>query len=311
MTSLPLTILAGADRKGSQLPSWSRDKHSLTGAKGADIRIGGQPIVAVIAARMRQLGERFSAIYIAGPRAVFGALGLENVEIIDTDAGFAKNIGKAIAAVSARHPGSQQAWITCDVVPDVDELSAVLENYDQGAPFDLWFPLIEAPAPETLGASAWKPRYRLVADDGTARSVLPGHLAIFDPEAMELRLVLKLLELGYRTRNRPVLFRRAYFIRHLLFRLLVHDLLRWLRLRRGSTLWDVAGTGFPAARRLRDGTLTTAEMERTIRRMFTRRAHRQRHPERRVAMPILDAVSLARDIDTVEEVVAMGAESTS
>ena len=44
-----------------------------------------------------------------------------------------------------------------------------------------------------------------------------------------------------------------------------------------------------------------------MRRVFVLRSHRQRHPERRVRMPLLRALSIARDIDTVEEARALGA----
>jgi hypothetical protein len=44
-----------------------------------------------------------------------------------------------------------------------------------------------------------------------------------------------------------------------------------------------------------------------MRRVFVKRAHRLRHPDRRVRMPFLRAMSIARDIDTVEEARALGA----
>jgi hypothetical protein len=40
--------------------------------------------------------------------------------------------------------------------------------------------------------------------------VLPGHLTIFDPASLNLALMYRLFELGYRTRNRPLRYRRYY-----------------------------------------------------------------------------------------------------
>ncbi len=44
-----------------------------------------------------------------------------------------------------------------------------------------------------------------------------------------------------------------------------------------------------------------------MRRVFALRSHRLRHPDRRVRMPLLRGMSIARDIDTVEEARALGA----
>jgi hypothetical protein len=305
MKPIPLIILGGADREPARSPSWSSEVRPLSGAKGADVRIGGQPLVAVIVDRVRESPSRFDPLYIAGPAHVYGPLELSGVGLIDTNAGFGRNIRIGIEEGQRLHPGQHLAMMTCDVIPDPRELAAALELYDRQQLFDLWFPLVRAPPPSALGASAWKPRYRLIEDTGVATAVLPGHLAIFDPAAMQLRLVYRLLDLAYRSRNRPVLVRRGYFLRRLLGALVVHDLLQLLRLRVPRTLLDVLAS-FPAARRLSDGALSTRDLEATIRRLFTRPEHRREHPERRVSMPLVTALSLARDIDTLEEAMAVG-----
>ena len=54
-------------------------------------------------------------------------------------------------------------------------------------------------------------------------------------------------------------------------------------------------------RRLARGQATVEEFEVRVRRIFLRPEHRHRYPERRGRVPILDGLSLAKDIDTVEE----------
>ena len=63
------------------------------------------------------------------------------------------------------------------------------------------------------------------------------------------------------------------------------------------------------ANRLRLGVLTLAQLEEALRRAMVKRRHRKAHPERRVRVPITTTMSLARDIDTVEEARAIGAEA--
>ena len=86
---------------------------------------------------------------------------------------------------------------------------AVMADYSRQAPCDLWFPLIQAPEDQgELGASAWKPVYRLVPGPGRAPvRILPGHLAVIDPGALRLNFLYRLVQLGYRTRNRSIRYR--------------------------------------------------------------------------------------------------------
>ena len=79
--------------------------------------------------------------------------------------------------------------------------------------------MIKAPRdPERLGESGWKPRYH-VTPEGVSGPVpvLPGHLAIFDSAALRWKFMYRLMELAYRTRNRPILYRNTYMARRLLW----------------------------------------------------------------------------------------------
>ncbi|HVS14070.1 MAG TPA: hypothetical protein VMV46_09100 [Thermoanaerobaculia bacterium] len=305
MASIPLIILGGSDRRAGPLPSGVRDHRPLSGAKGAHLTVGGRRLIDVLIERFRRASDLFDPVYIAGAASDYRDIASE-ATIIDTDAGFGRNIRAGVEHARERHPGSPIAMCTCDILPNAAELRELLRDYQSRLPCDFWFPTI-AVDDAHLGASEWKPRYRLIPHGGEPTWVLPGHLAIFDPEAMRLRFLYRLLQLGYATRNRSVLQRRAVMLRNLLIGILYQDLVHLLTLRLPNVTWDTVRFGFVAARRLRDGVLTQDQLENAIRHMFVRRRHRRRHPDRPTRLPILRGMSLARDIDTFEEAQALGA----
>ena len=96
-----------------------------------------------------------------------------------------------------------------------------------------------------------------------------------------------------------------------LLELLYQDLLHLLGLRLPTLTWSVLGTGIPAATALRDGTITRARLEDAMRRIFVRDRHRRRYPERRIVVPLVEGLSLALDVDTVEEAREIGGESAA
>lgn len=310
MKTLPLIILGGGDRQPGALPASGRSVRPLAGVKGVDLRIAGRRLIDVLIARYRE-ARCFDPIYVAGPAEAYHKEPTD-AELVDTDAGFGRNIGAGVAVVEERHPGLPVAFSTCDILPELDELEPMLADYRSSRPTDLWFPLIRAPEdPAQLGPSAWKPRYTVSPDEGpesgAKTKILPSHLVILDPEVMRQDLVLELCDGAYRTRNRPLLYRRSYLLRQLLFGLLLQDLRSLFTLRLPHVTWDVVRYGYVAARRLRDGIATQGELEAALRKIFVHRSHRLSHPERRIRLPILDGLSLARDIDTLEEASALHA----
>lgn len=315
MNRIPLAILGGSDRKPGSLPPSQSGRRLLAGVKGVDLEIGGRRLIDLLIERYRSSGW-FEPIYVAGPADAYDRE-LTDAELIDTDSGFGTNVEKVIAVASERHPGQPLAMSTCDILPELSELESLLQDYHSRTPTDLWFPLIQAPEnPEQLGASSWKPRYRVIPGNGTSdakghpppsTSVLPGHLTVFDPQALRRTLVFKLADASYRTRNRSVLYRRAALMREIILGLLLQDLRLFFSLRLPHVTWDVVRSGYATARRLRDGQATQNELETALRKIFTRRSHRLRHPERQMWLPILDGLSIARDIDTHEEASALEA----
>jgi hypothetical protein len=308
--SMPVIILGGSDRKASVLPEEGRNKHPLTGYKGADIRLGGRPLVQIIVERLGQ-ADAFGPIYVAGPRAVYRpAVERSPVTLIETNRSFGQNIQTSMEQVRREQPGRPVAFITCDVLPDVDELRNAMDHFADHSPCDMWCAMIRAPEERSrLGASEWKPGYRVIPEPGRpAIEILPGHLLIADPEALRLEFVYRLFEIGYRTRNRPIAFRRTAMVRGVIATLLYQDLRHLAGLRMPNLTWSVLSSGLPTGRRLKEGRVTRAELERTVRRLFVSHRHRRRYPERRVVLPILDALSLAKDVDTEEEARELGAE---
>ncbi|MEM6704343.1 MAG: hypothetical protein AAF690_16620 [Acidobacteriota bacterium] len=308
--TLPLIILGGSDRKPSDLPPEGRGKHALSGCKAVDIHIDGRRLIEVVVDRFKAAGS-FHPIYIAGPAVAYAKTQVDS-EVFDTDEGFGRNIQVGIDEARKRHPEGELAMATCDILPTEDDLKTLLDDYREHAPSDLWFPMIEAPQDaRELGESSWKPRYQIRDGEEGERTVpvLPGHMAIFDPEAMRLQFLYRLLDLGYQSRNRPILYRRSFLIRQLFFRVLWQDALHLLSFRLPTFTWDTLRTGGGAALKLRNNKMTRVELEEAMRKVFSRRAHRKEHPERRIRMPILQALSIARDIDTLEEAAEMGAQT--
>lgn len=298
--TVPLIVLGGSDRRAGALPEGAGGRTVLVGYKGTAVRIGGQPLIEHLLDEVRACG-RFGPLYVAGPAEAYREL--RGVELIETDRSFGRNIRAGLEAVAARHPGSQVAFLTCDVLPGAAALRKLLDDWRHGPSCDLFFPIVRAPvSDDKLGASAWKPRYRIVPSEGQAGvSVLPGHLVIARPEALRLPFLYHLLELGYRSRNRSIAYRRIYMVAGTLGILIAQDVRHALRLRMPNFAWSVLSAGLMAATKLRAGTLTRAELEDALRRLFVTWRWRRDHPESRVRTPLVESLGLALDIDTVEE----------
>lgn len=302
--TLPLLVLGGGDRNPHYLPPSGRDKHPLTGCKGADVLIGGRRLIEVVLDRLAALPGVFGPFYVAGPAQAYREV--PSAQLIDTDGDFGQNVEAGIERVRHDHPGKPIAVTTCDVLPEADDLQGMLGHYRSHAPCDLWFPLVRLDDEGDLGESAWKPRYRIVDRTGQPVAVLPGHLVIVEPAGMRLRFLYRMLQSAYASRNRSVKYRRWYLVRSLARDILAED---WRELTAGrlpTLTLDVLLT-LHAVRKLILERLTEAELDRALRRLFVHRTHRLAHPRRQTLLPILEGLSLARDIDTLEEAKALGA----
>ena len=297
---IPLIVLAGGDPDPGVLPEGAEER-PLAGAKGMDLRLGGRPLIDLLLERLRAC-EGFDPIVIAGPRRIYGAT-RQGADVIDTDGTFAENIRTATRVLGDRFPDRALGYITCDVLPEVDDLRTLLDDYHAHAPLDFWFPLIVAPKRrEALGASAWKPQYRIIPrGGGEARRVLPGHLLIANPRVNYQDLTNACFEIAYRSRNRRIVYRLFLMIRHVLLLLLRQDLQRLVRLRPPVRTATALGDGVRLALRLRDGEIRQDEVEECLSRIYIHRSHRRRFPERQGRLALFPTLSLAKDIDTREE----------
>jgi len=194
-------------------------------------------------------------------------------------------------------------------LPDLDTLERLVAQYRAAAPCDGFLPMIRAPEDRAaLGVSAYKPTYRVLPEmGGAAVGVLPCHLAVVDVRALRMNFIYRVMRLTYRTRNRPIEYRRSVMLRGIIFELLFQDLRHLLGMRLPNLTWTVLHTGLPAVKALKAGSITRAHLEDAIGKIFVTARHRDRYPERRVLMPVLEGLSLALDIDTEEEAREMGA----
>lgn len=307
----PLVVLAGSDSRPGRLTEEGRGYHPLSGYKGASLFVGGQPLAQRVLACAAASG-RFSSRYLAGPGGVYRDLAgrVPGTRLVDCDGRIDANLRAVFQAVRKDHPHGPIAFLTCDVVPEVEEVRRVMDRYEAAAPCDVFFPLVKVPPdPAALGASAWKPRYRIRTAEGAEPcTVLPGHLIVVDPDALRLGLVYRLIALIYLTRNRPIGERRHAVFRGLLGHALREDLRHLVTFRLPELTATLAGDGAAVAMGLKSGNVTTDRLERVVRRVVVSYGHRRRYPRRRVELPVLDgALSLALDIDTEEEARATGA----
>jgi hypothetical protein len=299
LNQIPTIILAGSDGKPTKLPDGANSGRPLSGYKGADLEIEGQPLVVNVGRRLQASGS-FGPNYIAGPARIYRQLCTES-ELIDTDADFGSNIVRALDVVADRHPNSPVAFITCDILPEPDVLRSMAEHYRSVSPCDVWFPVIHVSDSDSLGASSWKPTYRLVPRGGDeAWTALGGHLVIVRPETLRLEFLRQLFHHAYATRNRPLSYRKRVVAWKMLAVLLREDVTRLVRGRLPSATWRTVRSGISGVRRLGSSTMAVPELEKTLCDLLIDHDHSGEHGCR-VHIPFLDELSLALDIDTEGE----------
>jgi hypothetical protein len=298
---IPLIVLAGSDKAPASLPQDGVQLHPLKGSKGHEVKIHGRPIIELLLEQIR--GCRcFDPVFVAAPAAIYGEE-CQGCRIIDTDKTFGTNVVTAVQRAADVCPDRPLAITTCDILPTTEELERVMEDYFRHAPLDFWFPLVSAPREaRKLGASFWKPQYSLTPHgEPAARKILPGHLVVVDPAALRLPLIRHSFDLAYRSRNRSILYRLWLILSHLFLGLIVQDIMNLSRGRPPTITLDVIFQGVALSLHLRKGIITPEESAARLRKIFVRRGHRRRHPDRRGRLPLVDEFSLAKDIDTQEE----------
>jgi len=177
-----------------------------------------------------------------------------------------------------------------------------VEDLHRHQPLDFWMPICPVPDASRLGASAWKPKYWVRSPEAAeAVPILPGHLMIGTPPILRLRFLYQLFDQLYQTRNRPLAYRRMVLTRSLLGSLLKEDLRHLLGFGLPYITVGVVYNVLALVSKIAARRVTTTDFEDHLRRAFIRRAHRRAFPERRGRVVIMPCLSLAKDIDTVEE----------
>ena len=298
---LPLLLLGGRDRRRKKPHEETRGgQQVLRGYKAVELDVGGKPLIVRLLERLRACGA-FAPIFVAGPAKIYESL-KDEVHLVDTDSGFGDNIRAGLQAIVAHQGEGRVAVMTTDVLPDPGELAEMVEDIERHQPWDFWCVQCRAEDLRELGASSWKPKYRILPEGETqAIATVPGHLVGADLRVFRMDLLYDIFELAYRTRNQPIGPRRRRMVRGALATLIREDAKRLVTLRRPGILWDMLFNCLALIRKLVGKGCPQREMEDRLRRMWVRWNHRHAYPERRGRVMITSGLSLGRDIDTEEE----------
>lgn len=301
MQSVPITILAGSDLRAAAAQGPTAGLHPLAAYKGAAIRVGDRPIVAVLCERLQRT-PGFGPIRIAGPRAVYETVH-EMDELIDTDGSVGENLRAAIEHHERCSGDRPMGLMATDVLAPTEGLLELREQFENSRPCALFFPLVRRPHDKSaLAEFAWKPSYAIRPDcDSPAVPVLPGHLGFVDPGALRLPLLYRLIDGAYSARNRSIASKRRALIANVVLGLLGTDARLMLRLRAPTRTLTALTRGLGIARKLRTRSLRLEELESAIGHIVVRRSYRRGTVTRAIRLPLVDDLWLAEDVDTAEE----------
>jgi len=300
--AMPIVILAGSDQQPGPVPKDLQVGDMLSGFKGAIPLPWGRSLAAEFVARVRATG-RFQDPLLVGPKAVYA--GLVDCEIIDVEGTLTTTLRRVIELLRTRFDGhAPVAASACDILPTSSEITDLLTSeFDPHADCCFWWQWIAAEA-ESLGASAWKPRYAIRrGPDSPPETVYPGHFVIFRPQSVRLELLMRLLTLAYRYRNLPLKQRAWPMLSRGLGLMLLEDLRNLtqgqLPILTVSIPWYLSR----AYRELQTRRLTVTGLEQHAARVFLHRRFRRR--ARPVVISVSPILSFAQDIDTQAELDAI------
>jgi len=302
MKPIPITILAGSDHTPGPLPESGPDLHSLAAYKGAEVTLGGKPLIELLIKQIK-LSGCFDPITIAGPKEVYEPLNLD-ARIVDTNGGIGQNLQAAVDDHQARFDEKTPiAMMAYDVLLSAEQLVELRGLYESDQPCAVWVPFVRMPEKkDRLGAFAWKPTYPLRFEKGGEPiDVLPGHLAIFYPATLRLPIFYRILNLVYKTRNHSVAVRRRVLVPAILGTLLMADLRGLCSLKLPLLTVSVIANGLRIAGQLNQRELTIPVLEQSIGGIFLHRNSALRGPGRGIRHPVVNILNLAEDVDTLEE----------
>ncbi len=297
---LPILVLGGSDPGPDAVPQGMPPGQMLTGFKAAQPLPWGRCLVAEVIERLRQSG-RFHEPLLVGPRRIYD--GLVDVTIADVEGNLAATLQRAVEAIGEHFCMSAPvAFITCDILPTVEEICRLLdESYLPYQDALFWGQFIAA-EPEAMGASAWKPSYHFRPDDEhPPQNFYPGHLVIARPDALRLPLAVYLLSLAYRYRNRDLRQRYVRMVARSLWRFLREDLRNLLRCQLPVLTVSIPYHALTAFFKYRRRTATVTDFERAVANGFLHRRHLHEAHDRPVVFSVSPIAAFAKDIDTIAE----------
>ena len=289
---IPAVILAGSDRKPVPVPPGAEPGRFLVGYKGADVLVGGRPLIQVLRERLLASGG-LSPVLVVGPRRVYEPL--VPGAVIDTDRDVGQNLRKVFRTCKW---AEYLCVVACDVLPTVEDVREALRLWEEAGRPDVWFPIVEVP--EELGPSGWKPRYRMRSGpEAPPQAYLPGHIGILRLKAIRRRFLCKLASMLYRLRNRELEGRRKVLSAFIVGDLLAQDFMNLLHFRLPTMTWRALRQGWKIYSKLKKGAMTIRDFEEAVLQVFVRPLLRK---NARVVISPTRLISWAKDFDTLQEV---------
>lgn len=297
---IPIIIFGGSDAHRDTVPEGFTAEDMLSGIKGAVRLPSGRCIAGELVARIRESG-RFMDPIVVGPREAYK--GLLDCEVVDVRGNLPVTIAAAEAVVAERYDAMQPVGvIACDVLPTGKELRQLLEEaYDANAACGFWWQLVAAD-PQELGASGWKPSYRIAPAAGEAPLTLyPGHLVIMRPGALRLDVYNRFLALAYQYRNRGVYERAVRMTLRAAGTMIVEDLRELASGHLSGLTLSLPFRVFGAYRKLSAQTLTVDDLATVAANIIVTASFQRRVKDRPFVISVTEIQSLAKDIDTRSE----------
>jgi hypothetical protein len=272
----------------------------LVGPKGALHLPNGNTLAGELMERFRASG-RFQRPILVGPARVFREQGLD-CEIVDTNGNLADTLHRTMETIG-KHFGMSVpiAVSACDILPTAGEISELLTSgYDPVEECVFWWQMVESERTR-MGASKWKNTYRFRIGTDTTIDLYPGHLVILRPEALRIEVMIRLLQLAYRYRNRP-LWRRVIGMNLRGLGILAwQDVCNLRRFQFPSLMFSIAFHCWLAYRQYAREELSLSGFEHTFTKVFVHRHFHHLAKNRPVVVSTSHTHSFARDLDTKAE----------
>ena len=300
---LPIVILAGSDMQRGFVPPGAENLHFMVGYKGADVPGWGGGLSRSWCSSASGRAMPSATSTSRGPRASTRGSSTARSWTRTATSGRTSRLRSSTSS-SATGPRAASPSSRGDVLPEAGEIAELgrllAAPRDSGVPPALAISLIAAD--QDLGSSSWKPKYFFRPRAGLdLEPFLPGHLGIAWPSRLRTGLLLRLLHLAYRHRNRGYSSRKRTIVLSILGTLIRRDLWNLARLEPPTLTYSVLRHGLGTFARWRRGEIDLAGLELGLAKIVVRRRHFRREGPESVRIATSRHISFAKDLDTREE----------